>query len=297
MYQGSVIRAAGGYFTVRADGGKDFTCRARGNLKRGKQSLIVGDRVLFSLPDRLLRGTAAEGVIEEMLPRFNCLSRPVVANVDQLVVIMSLRQPQPDWQLASRLLVMAEKEKMQAALCLNKCDLVTAEELARVAEDLQPYPYPIIFTSALKGRGLKELTGSLEGCCSVFAGPSGAGKSSLLNALQPGLALQTGNISEKIKRGRHTTRQAELIPLKNGGIVVDTPGFTRLDFAGLAAEEMPGLFPEFELYSGQCAFRDCRHRSEPHCAVRDHLGETVNRMRYEHYRYFMNELVNRQEVY
>ncbi len=301
MNQGTIIRAAGGFFSVYTETGETYQCRARGNLKRDNQSLMVGDRVLF-VPPVKPAGLAVEevidkGMIEELMPRLSCFTRPNVANVDQLAVIMSLKQPSYDWQLVSRLLVLAEKERMAALLCLNKADLVDDDELIKIEKQLNPFPYRILFSSALSGRGLDSLAESLTGKCSVFAGPSGAGKSSLLNALQPGLTLKTGAVSDKIKRGRHTTRQAELLPLDFGGSVVDTPGFTRLEMADLKPGDLAKLFPEFEKYSGECAFRDCRHLTEPRCAIRQHLGDQINLLRYEHYSYFMDELSKRQEVY
>jgi len=297
LEQGKVIKATGGFFTVLSTEGKIFRCRARGNLKKNNLSLLVGDRVMFIIQHSALGTAPDEGIIEKLLPRSNCLKRPAVANVDQLVVIMSLREPSLDWQWANRLLVLAEKEKIKALLCLNKVDLVTDQEIEQLNSELIPFPYHYLYSSVLSRKGLEALAAALENKCSVFAGPSGVGKSSLLNALQPGLKLQTGQVSSKIKRGRHTTRQAKLLPLDQGGSVVDTPGFTRLDFSDIKAEELPSLFPEYASYQGQCAFRNCRHLSEPNCAVQENLGISINRQRYKHYRYFMEELNSRQEVY
>ncbi|MGM0652734.1 MAG: ribosome small subunit-dependent GTPase A, partial [Bacillota bacterium] len=165
-----------------------------------------------------------------------------------------------------------------------------------VDKQLQSYPYPTVYTSAITGTGITELKEKLKNKCSVFAGPSGVGKSTLLNTIQPGLSLRIGTVSDKIKRGRHTTRQAELLPLDHGGTVVDTPGFTRLDFSELSRDELACFFPEFAKLSSSCGFRDCRHLNEPRCAVREAVGKSINPMRYEHYRYFANEL-NQQEVY
>jgi len=301
LNQGTIIRAAGGFFTVYTVTGESYLCRARGNLKRDNQSLMVGDRVLFVPPLKPALSAVAEaidhGTIEELIPRKNSLNRPNVANVDQLAVVISLKQPSYDWQLASRLLVQAEKEGMEALLCLNKADLVEDDELYEIEKQLNPFPYRVLISSAHSGRGLDSLAERLSGKCSVFAGPSGVGKSSLLNSLQPGLTLKTGAVSDKIKRGRHTTRQAELLPLNFGGSVVDTPGFSRLELADLKPENLALLFPEFEAYSGRCAFRDCQHLTEPRCAIRQHLGDQINPLRYGHYCYFMDELSKRQEVY
>ncbi len=242
-------------------------------------------------------GTAgAEGIIEQVLPRVSRLYRPPVANVDQLVVVMALKNPNYDWQLISRLLVLAEKESLAACLCFNKIDLLDASAVEKVRKEIEPLPYQIIFTSARQKTGLARLQAVLKDRCTVLAGPSGAGKSSLLNAIQPGLTLQTGIVSEKIKRGRHTTRQAELMPLDGGGTVVDTPGFTRLDFRNLAVEQLADLFPEFHPYIDQCAFRNCRHLTEPDCAVVSEVGSSINPLRYRHYSYFAEEIGTR-EVY
>jgi len=297
LQRGKVVKAAGGFFNVRDELGTEYLCRARGALKKGGDALMVGDWVKFTVSsDSVPTFPHGEGVIEERLPRKNRLHRPPVANVDQLIIIMSLKFPECNWQLVSRLLVLAEKEGLASLLCLNKTDLVDDAELRNLAELLDPYPYPVLYTCALSAEGIDPLKGCLSSKCSVFAGPSGVGKSSLLNAIQPGLSLQTAPVSKKIKHGRHTTRQAEILALESGGSVVDTPGFMKIDFAKIEAEELPGLFPEFADLRGHCAFRDCFHLSEPDCAVHRETGKTINPMRYGHYRHFMKEL-NKQEAY
>ncbi len=296
MLRGQVIKAAGGFFTVCDQNGAEYTCLARGMLKRGSESLMVGDYVFFEPVKNHSHGAGGEGIIEKLLPRVTLLKRPHVSNVDQLAVIMSLKHPVCDWQLVSRMLVLAEKEGLSAFICLNKTDLTQVNELEELAGRLDNYPYKVIYTSVVSGTGLDRLKESLKGKCSVFAGPSGVGKSSLLNAVQPGLSLKTGTVSEKVKRGRHTTRQAELLSLNLGGSVVDTPGFTRVDISDLDADQLADYFPEFESLRGQCGFRNCRHISEPRCAVREEVGKNLNPMRYEHYQYFINEL-DKQGVY
>lgn len=292
-----MIRATGGFFTVRDGRGEEHLCRARGRLKRRQEQPAVGDRVSFKPGESGAAGerAAAGGMIEEILPRRNRLTRPPVANVDRLILVMALRDPAPDWRLAGRLLVQAEREGVAAVLCLNKADLVGRAEIEHNAGLLNPFPYPLLFTSAKTGRGTGRLASLLRDCCSVFAGPSGAGKSSLLNLIQPGLRLRTGEVSEKGGRGRHTTRMAELLPLDSGGLVVDTPGFSRVDFGDLEPAELPLLFPEFESYTRKCAFRNCSHLAEPGCAVREASGAgAVNPLRYRHYRLFLQELMHRR---
>lgn len=265
-------------------------------MKRNSQSLIVGDRVIFQPPGRIEGSGRGEGLVEAVLPRTNRLARPPVANVDQLVAVMSLKEPDCDWQLISRILVMAEKERLSAFVCLNKVDLADEGYMNLLVSELPDYPYSLIFTSASNYFGLDDLKLRLKGRCSVFAGPSGVGKSSLLNAIQPGLSLQTGLLSSKIKRGRHTTRQATLLPLNFGGSVVDTPGFTRLDFSQIEADHLADYFPEFAGLRSQCSFRDCRHISEPDCAVLREIGKSLSPLRYDHYKYFYSEL-SREEVF
>jgi len=259
-------------------------------LKRGDAALMVGDRVIFNPEAGPPGASGQDGVVEKLLPRSNRLTRPSVANIDQLVVVMSLKDPACDWQLVSRMLVLAEKENLKSLVCLNKTDLLEDKSLKSVQSETTPYPYPLIFTSAKKGNGLDKLRSALDGNCSVFAGPSGVGKSSLLNALQPGLKLKTGIVSDKIRRGKHTTRQAELLALLNGGSVVDTPGFTRLEFQDLSQAELSAYFPEFDPLLGRCGFRDCLHITEPNCAVINEVGSSINSMRYDHYKYFAEEI-------
>ncbi len=290
MHQGKVIKAAGGFFTVLDQEGRKYLCRARGALKRGSKTLIVGDEVMFQPLGETASGAEGEGIVEKLLPRTNSLPRPTVANVDQVVVVMSLKNPDCDWQMISRITVLAEKEALPVLVCLNKTDLITPENIQQLSSRLKPFPYPVIFTSALSGSGTAALKEYLAGCCSALAGPSGVGKSTLLNSIQPGLSLQTGEVSEKIGRGRHTTRQATLLSLDQGGSVVDTPGFSRLDFKNISPQELADYFPELETLRGRCGFRDCLHLNEPNCVVHKETGLTVNPLRYEHYKTFMQEL-------
>ncbi len=296
MHKGKVIRAAGGFFSVCDEAGKEYFCQARGALKKGSEALMVGDNVVFKPLEQVSGDGTDEAIIEKRLPRFNRLGRPPVANINQLVVVMSLKDPECDWQLVNRMLVQAEKEEMTAFLCLNKADLVTDREIEDVKQKSDPFPYQIICSSTVTRMGIDEIAGRLKDCTSVFAGPSGVGKSSLLNAIQPGLSLQTGDVSERIKRGRHTTRLAELLPLHSGGKVVDTPGFSRLNFSAMDENELARFFPDFENLRGKCNFRNCRHTGEPGCAVEQEVGKSINPMRYEHYRLFLDE-ISKQEAY
>lgn len=243
---------------------------------------MVGDRVRFNLKAK---------VIEAVHPRTNYLLRPPVANVDQVLLVISIKEPEPDWVLVTRQLVSAETAGINALLCLNKADLTSPEERDSLRHGLRTWPYRVFMTSALCGLGLTGLNEALAGRCSVLSGPSGVGKSTLLNVLQPGLARNTAAISDRSKRGRHTTRAAELVPLSGGGLAIDTPGFSRLGLSRLTPETLADCFPEMNLYRSECRFRNCRHLYEPACAVRRAVEEKkIDPVRYGHYRQFLKEL-------
>lgn len=241
-------------------------------------------------------GAEGAGVIVERRPRKTVLLRPPVANVEQMVLVLALKEPAPDWLLAGRILLQGEQERLELVCCLNKTDLADAAEKEAAAAMLSPLPYPLLWCSANEGVGIAPLREKLKGRFSVFAGPSGAGKSSLLNAVQPGFGLKTGKVSQKIGRGRHVTRHVELLALPGGGFVVDTPGFSRLSFADLEPERLGDLFPEFAPHREGCSFRNCNHMHEPGCAVREAAAAgLINRCRYRQYRQFWQELKDKEK--
>lgn len=292
--QGRVIKAYNSFFYVRTDADSELlVCKLRGRMKRSRRSAAVlpGDMVEVGLlPD----GT---GVIERTLPRESVLERPAVANVSQLVLTFAARQPDISDLLLNRFLVLAEWSHIEHILiCVNKIDLVPeAGQLLQAYADLG---YRVIVVSAAQGTGLSELRAALGGRITVFAGPSGVGKSSLMNALF-GTQQQTGRISEKIKRGRHTTRVAELIPYTSPagtpGYVVDTPGFSALELDGIELTGLADCFPEFRPYSGQCHFSPCSHIHEPECAVKAAVtAGKISDRRYEIYSVLYNEIKEAQ---
>lgn len=264
MLQGRVIKAYNSFFYVQTQLGL-FTCKLRGKFKKSRRELgvVPGDRVSLAV---LPEGT---GVIEEILPRRQMLKRPAVANLTQVVLTFAAAQPDLHPLLLNKFLVLSEWSGIEKIIiCINKTDL----SAGKPPELLQAYGslgYPILMLSARQGQGLEDLRKRLKGEITVFAGPSGVGKSSLLNAVDPSLSLQTGKISEKIKRGKHTTRVAELLPYVGGGYIVDTPGFSAVDFSGLEPEELPGCFPDFAPFLGRCRFSPCSHSHEPGCAVKE----------------------------
>ena len=260
-------------------------CKLRGRVKKGRSDmgLVPGDLVALE------RISPEEGVIERIEERTNLLQRPRVANLTQIVITVAAASPDPHPLVVSRFLVLAELSGVKKIiLCVNKMDLCTGDPAAFLAE-YEAAGYPVLRVSAEQGTGLAELREYLAGEITVLAGPSGAGKSSLLNALDPSLALVTGTVSEKIGRGRHTTRRAELLPFM-GGYVVDTPGFTQQELTELAPEDLAHCFPDFAHYTG-CRFSPCSHSHEPNCAVKAAVeAEELSRERYDAYIALLNEL-------
>ncbi|NPV91395.1 MAG: ribosome small subunit-dependent GTPase A [Firmicutes bacterium] len=291
MLEGVLIRGYGGFYYIQA-GDRVWECSLRGKFRHIGQSILAGDRVLI----RPLSEKRA--VVESVQPRRSELIRPPIANVDQAIIVISLIAPSPDRRLLDRLLVMAEYSGIEPVICFNKADLVPEEESRRLSGIYRRADYRTMITSAVSGTGIEEVREALKDRISVFAGPSGVGKSSLLNALQPGLSLKTGAVSQKIGRGRHTTRHVELLPLDFGGWVADTPGFSVIDLPRLKREEVADYFRELSPFYGRCQFNSCLHRGEPGCLVGLGLqnGE-IDRERYENYRLFLEETVTRERQY
>jgi ribosome biogenesis GTPase len=293
---GIILRAQSGFYTVRTDGGRDVACRLRGRVKKDRQATdlaVIGDRVRVSLLDD---GT---GMIEEVAERESRFSRRqpgprgtwkedmLVANVDQVLVVFACADPPPHVRMLDRFLVVAEHNEVPAVVVANKVDLVGLERARATFGLYERIGYAVHYVSAREGLGVEELADRLSGRTSVVTGPSGVGKSTLLNAVQPGLRLATGEVSEALHKGRHTTTSAELHPITapGGGYVADTPGLRELGLWQIPAEELPWCFPEFVPHLGSCAFNDCSHLHEPRCAVRAAVdaGE-IPPERYDSYR-------------
>ena len=259
--EGIIVKALSGFYYV--DDGQTVTaCRGRGKLRHAKVTPLVGDRVDFT---PLSEG---QGALETVLPRKNQFHRPAVANIDQLVIIASQAIPVTDPFLIDRVAAIAEGNGCESVICINKCDLVSGEDLAAI---YQKAGFPTVQVSAETGEGLDRLRELIAGKVSAFTGNSGVGKSSILNALEPGITLETSAVSQKLGRGRHTTRHVELIRLSCGALVADTPGFSsfELDKGELCRkEELASRFREFAPYIGKCQFLDCAHVKEKGCAVR-----------------------------
>ena len=273
---GRIVRSLSGFYEVQTETGT-VTCRARGNLRRGTSVPLTGDLVTISVE----RG---KGMVEKIHPRRNSFVRPAVANIDALVVFAANANPVTEPFLIDRVAAIAGDQEVPVYLCVNKCDLDPAQDLIRIYTRAG---FPVIAASAETGEGIGQLRELIKGKLVAFTGNSGVGKSSILNRLCPALALPTGEVSEKLGRGRHTTRHVELYDLGGGTLVADTPGFSSFDtdqMDVMLKENLQYAFPDFGDYIGRCQFHDCSHRKEPGCAVTAALaaGE-IEPTRYDSY--------------
>jgi ribosome biogenesis GTPase len=267
--KGLITKGIGGFYTVRPSGGArgaSYSCRARGIFKKDGLTPTVGDFVEFEALD------AEDGVINAILPRRNLFIRPPIANADLFIVMIAAARPAPNLAIVDKLLVSAEMAGAEALICVNKTELIAREKLRRVTEIYEGL-YPLIAISCAEGTGLAQLPPLLAGRKSALAGPSGAGKSTLINALRGGAELETGAVSDRTMRGRHTTRHVELFDTDGGGMIFDTPGFSSFTVFGAEAGALASYYPEMRERLGACRFDDCRHLKEPGCAVRDALSE------------------------
>ncbi|HHT49912.1 MAG TPA: ribosome small subunit-dependent GTPase A [Eubacteriaceae bacterium] len=287
MEKGIIIKGIGGFYYVLYNNNDIVECKARGIFRKDKITPMVGDNVKF----KILKNS--HGIIEEILPRRNQLERPPVSNVDQGIIVFSTTNPNPNFQLLDRFLVLGEKQNLKLIICINKVDLINSGTINNkiVTERYEKTGYPIIFTSIKEYIGIKELKKHLSNHISVFAGPSGVGKSSLLNEIDMEYNLATNVVSEKINRGKHTTRHVELLPYGDNGYVVDTPGFSSLSIEDIKKDELMYFFPEYREFLGKCKFSSCIHIHEPNCAIIEALHKgNINKERYDSYSYFLEEI-------
>jgi ribosome biogenesis GTPase len=285
--QGKIIKGIAGFYYVHVEGMGVYECKAKGIFRKEHVKPLVGDDVMVDILDEVKK----EGNVREILPRRSALVRPAVANVDQALVIFAIVKPNPNFNLLDRFLIRMERQGLPTIICFNKQDIASEQEKAALRKAYETCGYRVCFVSALENEGLDLIRTLLAGKTTTVAGPSGVGKSSLINQLAPDAHMETGAISEKIERGKHTTRHSEIIALGEGTYIVDTPGFTSLDISEITKEELGMYYPEFVQYEPGCKFSGCAHISEPSCGVKAAVeAGKISRVRYENYKILYQEL-------
>ncbi|MEE1086608.1 MAG: ribosome small subunit-dependent GTPase A [Schaedlerella sp.] len=288
--QGKIIKGIAGFYYVHVVEFGIYECKARGVFRKDKQKPLVGDNVEIEVLDE----EEKTGNIIRILPRKNELIRPAVANIDQALVVFAVTEPAPHYNLLDRFLVMMERKEIPVILVFNKKDLGKEEMLEEISAVYEKCGYPVYFTSALNEE-ISDIRSALSGKTTAIAGPSGVGKSSLINLLQTEVQMETGGISKKIARGKHTTRHSELITIDENSYIMDTPGFSSLYVNDFEKQDLKYYFREFEPYEGQCRFNGCDHVHEPDCVVKEAMEEgRIHKIRYSNYLEMYQELKERK---
>ena len=284
---GKIVKGIAGFYYVHVVEFGIYECKAKGIFRKEKMKPLVGDNVKIDVLDEQEK----KGNIVEILPRTNELIRPLVANIDQAIVVFAITKPQPHFNLLDRFLIMMEQKKIPIIIVFNKCDIATEEEQQVIEDVYKNTGYKVLFVSGLEGENLEPVLEELKGKTTVIAGPSGVGKSTIINQINPDANMETGEISRKIERGKHTTRHSELFTLTGDAYMMDTPGFSSLYVNEFEKEELKDYFPEFHSYEGECKYLGCNHIHEPKCAVKEALerGE-IHEIRYKSYLDMYKEL-------
>lgn len=289
---GKIIKGIAGSYYVHIVGAGVYECKAKGIFRYKDIKPLVGDNVLVDILDEEKK----TGNITEILERDNSLIRPAVANIDQAMVIFAVKSPMPNLNLLDRFLVMMETQNIETVICFNKVDLVSKEEIRELEDTYNKAGYKVIFASTTEKIGLTKVYETLKGKTTAFAGPSGVGKSSMLNAIIPDANMETGGISRKIERGKHTTRHSEIFNLEGDTYIMDTPGFSSVYAWALEKEELKDYFPEFIKFEGECRFNGCVHVNEPDCKVKEAVKDNIiAKTRYENYLFMYEEVKNRKK--
>ena len=285
------MKGIAGFYYVHDGISNDYECKAKGIFRNKKIKPLVGDDVEFTILDEQEK----TGNIIDILERQNELIRPAVANIDQAMVVFAVTDPEPNLNLLDRFLVTMESQDVPVVICFNKKDLVTEEEAKKLTSIYEAAGYEVHLTNAKSGDGIEQILGLLRGKTTVLAGPSGVGKSTITNEIQPEAEMETGSISEKIKRGKHTTRHSELFFVETDTYVMDTPGFSSMFVDNMKPEELQKYFPEFDEFISECRFLGCVHVGERECGVKDAVKEgALSKERYENYRLIYEELKNKR---
>lgn len=285
--QGKIIKGIAGFYYIYAEDGNVYECKAKGIFRKDNFKPLVGDNVEITV----LNEEEKEGSVTSILPRRNSLIRPAVTNVDQAFLIFAMENPKPNFLLLDRFLIMMEQQGIPVVICFNKKDVGEKEEMEKLYEIYTGCGYRVVLSSTYEGEGMDEIHEILKGKTTVVAGPSGVGKSSITNCMQGEVQMETGEISKKLKRGKHTTRHSQVIPVEKNTFLVDTPGFSSLYLTDMKEEELRDYFPEFVMYEPQCRFQGCMHIHEPGCAVKEALSEgEISQQRYDNYLALYEEL-------
>lgn len=285
MVHGIITKGIAGFYYVKLEEGNIVECKARGKFRKEGISPVVGDRVVVDLIDE------DHGTISEIEERKTLIIRPLVANVDQAIVVFALKKPDINFTLLDKLLISIEHYNLDTIICFNKNDLDEDKTFDNVGEIYRNIGYKVIGINGLSGEGIEELKCEIQGKISVFAGPSGVGKSTISNKLQTAIKMETGEISQKISRGKHTTRHAELIEVNKDTFIVDTPGFSSLDLDFINLEDLDYVFKEFRRYLGECKFTSCFHHKEQSCRIKEEVEKgNIPVQRYNTYVDILSEL-------
>lgn len=290
--QGKIIKGIAGFYYVYVSEAGVYECKAKGVFRNKKIKPLVGDNVLIDI----ISDNEHTGNITDILLRKNELIRPAVANIDQAMIVFASLSPEPNFNLLSRFLVMMEYNRIDTVICFNKTDQVDSCILDKMIKDFSGCGSRIITSSVTKNKGIDEIREVLQNKTTAFAGPSGVGKSSILNSVFPEAETRTGEISGKINRGKHTTRHTEIFNITGDTFVLDTPGFTSLDYDVVEDKDLRFYFNEFTEYEGKCRFNGCVHVNEPDCAVKAAVTEgRISELRYKIYTDMYNELKNKRK--
>lgn len=291
--RGKIIKGIAGFYYVDVPAKGVYACKAKGIFRKENIKPLVGDDVEMEITDV----KDCEGNIMKIFPRNSMLIRPAVANIDQALLIFAMAKPEPNYHLLDRFLIMMQRQGLDCIICFNKSDIADEAQRDCIREIYAGSGYKLLFVSALHKEGIDAIRAVLASKTTAVAGPSGVGKSSIVNCLQQETQMETGEISEKIARGRHTTRHSELIAVSDDTYIMDTPGFSSLSLFDIKKETLKSFYPEFAPYEGKCRFLTCTHIHEPDCGVKDALEKNcISRIRYDNYVMFYEELRNKETL-
>ena len=289
--QGKIVKGIAGFYYIHVAESGVYECKAKGVFRREKIRPLVGDNVEIEI----LEEEENTGNITRVFSRSNELIRPAVANIDQVLLVFAVVKPNPHYNLLDRFLVMMEDKLLPVILCFNKTDIASDAQIEEIRAIYGRCGYPLVFTSVQEEENIEQVREMLRGKTTAIAGPSGVGKSSIINLLQPEAQMETGEISRKIERGRHTTRHSELFPIDRDSYIMDTPGFSSLYVNDFEKEDLKHYFPEFMEYGGTCRFHGCDHIHEPGCAVKAAVDAgKIHPVRYRNYVEMYEELKNKR---